>query len=692
MGDSRLKRVQPFRSRVIVLAVLIALLMIPMNVTAESSTPGESEADRATDWIVKMRDDHMSFASGRNMAGFMGDASQRTLGSDDNTLVVSFEGDTRASDAVSRLMNNPAVEYVEPDILYHYQESFIPDDPRFDEQAWAQTVNLPEAWTVSAGDPDVVVAVIDSGIRSDHPDMQGQLVEGLNYMDDREVNPHDTEDRIGHGTQVAGIIAAAGNNGEGIAGSAMNVKLMPMRVGDNGGARISRISEAVQDSVDRGADVINLSLGSETPSATLENRLQYAVDNGVVPVAATGNEADKVSFPGSYNTTIAVGASTLDGSDMTSFSSRVSVTDLAAPGVGVLTTTYNAAQGMTGYTTVQGTSFSTPIVTGTAAIIASVNPDLDVHQMRALLQDTSQKTFAEGVTGTGAGLLDANAAVREALLPQFGRTWLTADEPVTNLVTQRTWLWGPHSYDLRAEPYSEAEHGYRLVAYYDKSRMEITNPFGDRQSEWFVTNGLLVNELISGQMQVGDNDFEPREPAEVPVAGDPVENDGPTYASFTGLIDVDGLEDGQLLTQTLDRDGNVSEDSDLGDYDVTTTQFIPETGHAIADVFWEYLNSTGTLRQGGQYVEGRIFSPTFFATGFPVTDPYWARVTVNRTEQDVLIQCFERRCLTYTPDNDPGWQVEMGNVGQHYYRWRYDAEPGGPTGQDPSSYAMDNLR
>lgn len=638
-----------------------------------------------------MRDERASFSSGTDMATLMGDASQRTLGSDSSTLVVSFEGDTRASDTVARLMDDPAVEYVEPDILYEYQQSFTPDDPQYDQQEWAQTVNLPEAWTISAGAPEVVVAVIDSGVRSDHPDLQGQLVEGRNYMDNGE-NELDTEDRIGHGTQVAGILAAAGNNSEGIAGTAMNVKLMPMRVGDNGGARISRISEAVQDSVDLGADVINLSLGSETPSATLENRLQYAADNGVISVAATGNEADKVSFPGSYDTTISVGASTLDGSDMANFSSRVSVTDLAAPGVGVLTTAYNAQQGTYGYTTVQGTSFSTPIVAGTAAIIASINPDLDVHQVRTLLQDTSQKTFSEETTGTGAGLLDANVAVREAIVPPFAATWVTADEPVASFQTQRSWLWGPYGYDLRVEPYAQAEHGYRVVVYYDKSRMEITDPYGDRASDWFVTNGLVVNELISGQMQVGDNEFEQREPAEEPVAGDPTENDGPTYASFTDLLDEDGLESDELVTQTLDQDGNVDQDQDLGDYDVETTAFVPETGYSIADVFWDYLNSSGPLRDGGEYVDGRIFNPTFFATGFPVTDPYWSRVTVNGDEKDVLIQCFERRCLTYTPENEPGWRVEMGNVGQHYYRWRYDAEPGQPASQDPSAYAMSNLR
>jgi hypothetical protein len=222
--------------------------------------------------------------------------------------------------------------------------------------------------------------------------------------------------------------------------------------------------------------------------------------------------------------------------------------------------------------------------------------------------------------------------------------------------------------------------------------MEINNPDADPNSIWYVTNGLLVNELISGQMQVGDNEFEAREPADIPIAGDPDSNGSPSYASFAELLDASGGEQGESITRTLNRDGVVDSDDQFGEYGVVEGEFVPETGHSIANVFWEYLNSTGTLRQQGHYLEGPIFSPTFFATGFPVTAAYWSRVTVGGVEQDVLIQCFERRCLTYTPENEDGWEVEMGNVGQHYYRWRYGEPPEGAVSQDPSSYAMANLR
>ena len=98
---------------------------------------------------------------------------------------------------------------------------------------------------------------------------------------------------------------------------------------------------------------------------------------------------------------------------------------------------------------------------------------------------------------------------------------------------------------------------------------------------------------------------------------------------------------------------------------------VPETNHAVAGPFWEFLNGEGTVRRGGQTGPGRLFEPTFFVSGLPITEPYWTRVLVGGQPRDVLLQCFERRCLTYTPSNPAAWRVEMGNVGRHYYRWRY---------------------
>lgn len=222
------------------------------------------------------------------------------------------------------------------------------------------------------------------------------------------------------------------------------------------------------------------------------------------------------------------------------------------------------------------------------------------------------------------------------------------------------------------EPYSEAPTVSRLVQYYDKTRMEITNPTADRSSPWYVTNGLLAKELVTGELQLGDATFVPREPAQVNVAGDPDDSNAPTYASFSALLAQSPLPLGRIISQTVDRSGTVGEDTTLAQYNVRALVHIPETNHTVASVFWDFMNSQGLVYHNWRFRGDALFPNPFYATGFPLTEAYWARVRVGGTPKWVLVQVFERRVLTYTPDNPPGWQVEAGNVGQHYYRWRYE--------------------
>jgi hypothetical protein len=139
-----------------------------------------------------------------------------------------------------------------------------------------------------------------------------------------------------------------------------------------------------------------------------------------------------------------------------------------------------------------------------------------------------------------------------------------------------------------------------------------------------------------------------------------------------GLLDADPIEESALIVQTVDGAGRTGANQTYADYGVFAAEYVPETNHQIASVFWDYLNSEGLIYQDGALVNGRLFDPVFFATGLPITEAYWARVLVAGERVDVLLQCFERRCLTYTPTNAPEWRVEMGNVGLHYYRWRYE--------------------
>jgi hypothetical protein len=258
--------------------------------------------------------------------------------------------------------------------------------------------------------------------------------------------------------------------------------------------------------------------------------------------------------------------------------------------------------------------------------------------------------------------------INPAAALEWGRVWEREDLPVATGAAARTWLWGPAPFAHAVETYDEAPNGKRATRYFDKSRMEITTPSDNRANAWYVTNGLLVRELVTGNMQVGDNRFVERAPASVPIAGDPNDPHGPTYATMGPLVGAPPAPVGQVIRATLSRNGQVGADGPGG---VTAAHFVPQTNHTVASVFWDYLNSSGPVWEDGGIVNGRLFNPTFFATGYPITEAYWILTTVGGQQKQALIQCFERRCLTYTPDNPDGWRVEMGNVGRHYHSWRY---------------------
>ncbi len=255
----------------------------------------------------------------------------------------------------------------------------------------------------------------------------------------------------------------------------------------------------------------------------------------------------------------------------------------------------------------------------------------------------------------------------------FQRTWERTDKPVADLAISRTWMWGPvdEGTNTRSESYAEAPSGQRIVQYFDKSRMEDNSYRA--ADPWDVTNGLLVVELMTGKMQVGDNAYSTRHPADINVSGDLEESNGPTYATIDLVADAPALSDGALINQRLAHNGTVSVDSTLSGYGVTTAYrvTVPNLDHQVASVFWTFMNSSGTVWEDGALTQDQLFLNPFYATGYPVTEAYWANIKVGGVYKDVLMQCFERRCLTYTPGNPIGWQVEAGNVGLHYYMWRY---------------------
>lgn len=249
--------------------------------------------------------------------------------------------------------------------------------------------------------------------------------------------------------------------------------------------------------------------------------------------------------------------------------------------------------------------------------------------------------------------------------PAFQQVWERTDKAVADGAPNTSWVWGPAPGFTTYETYNQSPNHQRLVQYFDKSRMEINNLAGDRNNRWFVTNGLLTVELVTGQLQVGDNDFQQRAPAQIPVGGDP-DNDGPTYASFGAVISINGSNrtanhTGQTVVQSINRDGQVSDlAASVIPAAVRYSHYENTLGHNVPNVFWNYLQN--------------LKDDWVFVMGYPISEPYWATFKVDGVERLLLVQLYQRRVLTFNAANAPQWQVEMGNIGQHYYKWRYPAD------------------
>jgi hypothetical protein len=272
------------------------------------------------------------------------------------------------------------------------------------------------------------------------------------------------------------------------------------------------------------------------------------------------------------------------------------------------------------------------------------------------------------------------AAAADFADPAFNQVWARTDQPVSNGTVKRSFFWGPTPGESLMEPYKQGAGGMRRVQYFDKSRMEINNPNGDPTNLFYVTNGLLTVELITGKMQVGDNEYEDRAPADIPLASDNDDPNAPTYATFSKLLGKADNKVGSALYSSIDKSGNVTTPPGI----TPTRQEIvayyePQTGHNVPQVFWDFLNQSGPVYQNGQVVTGRLSEPWFYATGLPISEPYWAKVKIAGNEGvDVYIQAYQRRVLTYVPSLPTGFQVQMGNIGAHYYDWRYNGGGAGP--------------
>ncbi len=346
------------------------------------------------------------FDSRRNMAADRAVRSRCAINPEVELLELDESVDT--AEYIMKLKENPHVRFVERNKKLRLFS--FPNDPYYSSQ-WALTqIQAVEAWELlPPGQQDIIVAVIDSGIKSNHLDLCNRISPGgYNFL----LNNHDINDVQGHGTAVAGVIAAETNNGIGIAGVAgpNRVKILPLKTSDSEGySYLSDVIAAIDYAIEQQVKVINISMGSPKYSEIENAAIQRAINKGICVVAAAGNDGNSsYNYPASHPGVISVGSIKPDCL-VSHFSNYNDKVDLTAPGEDVYSCSYDGS-----YRSVTGTSFSAPIVSATAALLITANPALTPSEIENIL---GQSAVDLGTPGKdpyyGYGVVNAFSALEQ---------------------------------------------------------------------------------------------------------------------------------------------------------------------------------------------------------------------------------------------------------------------------------------
>ena len=345
-----------------------------------------------------------------------------------NTYTIDYEASISVEDVVQLYKNTNAFEYVEPNYICYGHG--VPNDPNFASRQWSMVnngsfplspatanadIDMDLAWDIETGDPNLIVAILDSGMKLDHPEFSGRI--WINPLDDfydgidNDANgliddgyggwdfanfDNDPSDDHGHGTNVGGIAVATGNNGIGYAGVNWNSQIMALKILDeNNSGFYTWMADGIYYAVDHGAHVINMSVGGNSPSAILEDAVNYAYANNVALVVSTGNGDTALQYPSRYANAIAVGSTNPDDSrtspffwSVTSGSNFGPEIDVVAPGNYIYGLSYNSNTNYDSYW--GGTSQAAPHVAGLISLMVSIKPSITVDEINTILIQTSE--------------------------------------------------------------------------------------------------------------------------------------------------------------------------------------------------------------------------------------------------------------------------------------------------------------
>ena len=343
----------------------------------------------------------------------------------DRWFCVSVPRDSLLEQALRSLSEISDLVYVGKNRVFRLHSDPIPNDTRISEQWALQKIGAFQAWAIDSGNADVPVAVIDTGVDYDHPDLQpniwinpGEDLNGNAAFDSSDLNgidddangfiddiqgwdftdapnypdggdylnrDNDPNDEYGHGTGVAGIVSAVSNNRTGISGLAPHCRIMNLRAfTGNGYGEEDDVASAVLYAVENGARIINMSFGDVFVSRVLDDIIEYGRQQQIIMVASAGNSSTReIHYPSGFNSTISVG-STNENDQLSGFSNYGSTIDLVAPGSNILSTTIN-----NDYRYWNGTSFSAPHVSAAAALLLSQEPELSAESVRGILVNST---------------------------------------------------------------------------------------------------------------------------------------------------------------------------------------------------------------------------------------------------------------------------------------------------------------
>jgi len=308
---------------------------------------------------------------------------ERKLARIDIYLVAAPEG--KRDQALASLRRESSVELIEREVVLDGLET-TPNDPAWPDQWGLRTIGFPKAWDVTRGSSKIVVAVLDTGVDGSHPDLRGAIVPGRDIVH-RDADPKDDN---GHGTAVAGIIAARGNNGIGLAGACWACLVMPVKVlGRDGTGTTADVSAGIIWAADHGARVINLSLGAPGTTEAFSGAIAYASSKDVVVIASAGNSGVATPFyPAAEGSVIGVAASN-PKDELYSWSNRGAWVLVAAPGCN--DATWPGGQ----YVLFCGTSAAAPLVAGVAALFRSAKPGATAHETVDAVEKAVDQISAE---------------------------------------------------------------------------------------------------------------------------------------------------------------------------------------------------------------------------------------------------------------------------------------------------------